>query len=342
MRIQENISLKEFTKFRIGGMARYYVAAKEPEDVRDAVVFAKEHSLEYVILAGGSNVLVSDSGFDGVVIHIQLYNMYWQEDEAILIADAGVSWDTVVEESVKKNFFGLENLSGIPGSVGGATVGNIGAYGCEVKDTITWVEAFDPETMSLVRLMQSECHFAYRHSIFKEQKKKELIVLRVAFQLESEGALIRDYKDVAKYEEEAGEITTLIEMRTAILAIRAVKFPKDNSVGTAGSYFKNPVVTAEFAKEFSLRYPNAPIHTTDDGMKKLSAAWIIDHVLHLRGSRDGDVGTWESQALVLINYGDAQAKDISLFAKNIIDACYKETGVILTPEVVTIGEIMNE
>ena len=241
MRIQENISLKEFTKFRIGGMARYYVAAKEPEDVRDAVVFAKEHSLEYVILAGGSNVLVSDCGFDGVVIHIQLYNMYWQEDEAILIADAGVSWDTVVEESVKKNFFGLENLSGIPGSVGGATVGNIGAYGCEVKDTITWVEAFDPETMSLVRLMQSECHFAYRHSIFKEQKKKELIVLRVAFQLESEGALIRDYKDVAKYEEEAGEITTLIEMRTAILAIRAVKFPKDNSVGTAGSYFKNPI-----------------------------------------------------------------------------------------------------
>ena len=341
MLVQENVSLKEFTKFRIGGTARYFVTAKKPEDVHNAVVFAQGRSLAYVILAGGSNVLVSDNGFDGVVIHIQLQNINWQEDEAILIADAGVSWDTVVEESVKKNYFGLENLSGIPGSVGGAAVGNIGAYGCEVKDTIKWVEVFDPSTMLLVRLTNDECHFTYRHSIFKEEKNS-VIVLRVAFQLQRDGELHRDYKDVVEYEEHAGDIETLLDMRKAILAIRAVKFPKDNSVGTAGSYFKNPIVTSEFAMLFHEQYPNAPVHDTDKGMKKLSAAWIIDHVLHLRGVRDGDVGTWESQALVLINYGDAQAKDISLFAKNIIDACYKETGVILTPEVVTIGEIMNE
>jgi UDP-N-acetylmuramate dehydrogenase len=266
----------------------------------------------------------------------------WSEDDTLAIVGAGVSWDAFVADAVAHGRHGVENLSGIPGSIGGAAVGNIGAYGNEVRDTILWVEALDPSDLRVVRFDNFACRFGYRHSLFKEEEGKRFIVTSVAFRLSKDAPLNREYKDIAAYEEENGTIGTLDGMRAAILAIRARKFPKEGTVGNAGSFFKNPVVTPTVAARFLEKFPDAPVHDTEDGMKKLSAAWIIDRVLKMRGTRDGEVGTWESQALVLINHGDAKASDVARFAKRISQACEEETGVTLSPEVVFIGDIESE
>jgi UDP-N-acetylmuramate dehydrogenase len=333
----EQIPLAPLTMFQIGGAAKYFIEAHTDEEVLEGVCFAAVQHTPYFILGGGSNILVADSGWDGLVIQMRTENITWQDNDTLLILDAGVSWDSAVEASVLKERGGLENLSGIPGSVGGAVAGNIGAYGSEVKKTIVWVEALDVAQQIVVRLNANDCKFGYRDSIFKHEAGKQLIILRAAFQLRHEAPLDKAYKDIASYEAEESPIETLTAMRSAVLAIRGRKFPKGGVVGTAGSYFKNPVVTIAFAEEFKKRFPEAPMFADASGMMKLSAAWIIDHVLNMRGVRDGQVGTWEGQALVLVNYGGAKASDVMQFAKTIITRALTETGVTLVPEVIFIG-----
>lgn len=338
MNINEHVVLAPYTMFQVGGAARYFVEVTSDDEVKEAIVFAREKKIPHFILGGGSNILVSDEGFSGVVIQMTSSSVLWSADDREVTADAGVSWDALVAESVAHHCFGLENLSGIPGSVGGAVVGNIGAYGSEVNKTLAWVEALDTKTMSVVRIENAECRYGYRDSIFKHEEGKHFIVLRAAFLLGKEGVLDHEYKDVESYEKQKGAIATLKEMRTAILEIRGSKFPSDGSIGTAGSFFKNPVVDSVHAAAFLSRFPDAPNFPQEDGTVKLSAAWIIDHVLHLRGARVGQVGTWESQALVLVNYGGASAAEIKNFAQTIINNAKKETQVVLSPEVVSVGE----
>ncbi len=338
MEIQEHVSLAPHTMFHIGGLARYYCTAKSDEDVIKAVRFATAHHMPYFVLGGGSNILVSDHGFSGIVIHMKSHEIIWSDDGTLVVADAGVSWDKLVEASVERSLYGIENLSGIPGSVGGAAGGNIGAYGSEVSSTLDWVEALDTVTGEIRRFMNKECELGYRESIFKSEKGKHLIILRAAFRLSRMGVLDRKYKDVAEYEKDTGEVVSLREMRRAILTIRARKFPGDGSIGTAGSFFKNPVVTGEEADAFLERFPGAPNFPQDDGRVKLSAAWIIDHVLELRGVREGNVGTWSSQALVLVNYGGATETEMKDFARMIIERAKKETDITLAPEVIFVGD----
>lgn len=336
MNIRENVLLAPYTMFQIGGLARYFVTAVNDSDVIDALLFAREKKLPYFILGGGSNILVSDEGFAGVVIQMKGDNIFWSDDTQVT-ADAGVSWDALVAESVAHHCFGIENLSGIPGSVGGAAAGNIGAYGSEVKETLAWVEALDINTMSVLRIEKSDCRYGYRDSIFKHEEGKHLIILRATFSLTVNGVLDHGYKDIEAYEKQKGEITTLQEMRSAVLEIRGSKFPRDGSIGTAGSFFKNPVVDTVFAEAFHLRFPDAPRFPQEDGTVKLSAAWIIDKALNMRGTRVGQVGTLSTQALVLVNYGGAQAKEIKNFSQTIIDKAKNEIGVTLSPEVIFVG-----
>lgn len=338
MEIHEHVPLAPLTMFRIGGAARYYAAIFTDDDVRAAVTFAKEHLLPIFVLGGGSNILIGDSGYSGVVLHMKDSALVWSDDDTLVIASAGGSWDKLVHESVMRERFGLENLSGIPGSVGGAAGGNIGAYGSEVSETLEWVEVFDVETMKPRRLTKAECKLGYRESIFKHEEGKRLIILRAAFRLEKEGILDREYKDVVEYEKQEGEIETLRDMRTAVLDIRRKKFPAGGSFGTAGSFFKNPIVSNSEAQTFLRTYPDAPNFPQEDGSVKLSAAWIIDKVLKLRGVREGNVGTWETQALVLVNYGGASANEVMNFAQMIINRAKNETNITLTPEVIMVHD----
>ena len=343
MELREHISLAPFTTFGIGGDARYFVSAHHDDDVREAVRFAKEKQLPLLVVGGGSNLLIADSGFSGLVLHVTSANVSVEERDkaATLIADAGVEWDALVAHSVTEGLWGLENLSLIPGKVGASVVQNIGAYGVEAGNLVAWVEVYNPRNDRVMRLMKEDCRFGYRDSLFKSPEGKELVVLRVAFALVRESKVNIGYKDLMQYDAEVKNIITLADAREAVVRIREKKFPELKSVGTAGSFFKNPVVKKDKAEEFLHTYPHATLFPQHDGTVKLSAAWIIDHVLHIKGERVGDVGAWGAQALVLVNYGHATAYDVASYANTIIEKCFASTGIQLEPEVVYVGDIIK-
>src|SRR3989338_4218634 len=200
MVIEENVPLAPLTTFFIGGPARYFVRVKTIEELKQSLDYARDQNLATLILGGGSNVLVSDAGFDGLVIKIEMAGVERLPagkagDGDTLIAEAGESWDRLVERAVAGGLWGIENLSGIPGTAGAAPVQNIGAYGAEVKDTLLWVEAFDTKSGAVVRLQNSECGFGYRTSRFKKEPG-QFVVLRAAFRLNKNGTPNASYKDL--------------------------------------------------------------------------------------------------------------------------------------------------
>lgn len=344
MEIREHVPLAEHTTFKIGGPARFFAEVETEEDIRDALQVAEKEKLPVFILGAGSNVLISDQGFPGVVIHMMNTDVrYVEEDKDVLvIADAGKDWDELVSGVVARGLWGFENLSGIPSSVGATAVQNIGAYGVEVETLIEWVEVFDRSTQSTKKLLHDECLFGYRDSIFKHKNGASLIVIRVAYRLMKNGTPNLTYKDLRTYHETEHALGTLLDVREAVRAIRAKKFPLRSDAGTAGSFFQNPIVTQEVATRFLSRFPDAPSYPQKDRNIKLSAGWIIDHVLHLKGFREGDVGTWDAQALVMVNYGNATANDVARFACRMSASCEHEIGMKLIPEVVFVGDIQFE
>ena len=280
-------------------------------------------------------MLIDDEGFSGLVIRMAIMGIAWKEegDHIIAIVGAGEGWDSFVQAAVAKNYSGAENLSSIPGTVGASAVQNIGAYGVEVRELIVSVEVYDAKQHTLGALTNEECAFGYRDSIFKTNP--DLIVTRVHFRLEKEYVPKQAYKDIALYTEERGVVAlSLAEMREAVIFIRAKKFPDLSKYGTAGSFFKNPIITQAMGDKFLHAYPDAPHYDAGGGMMKLSAAWIIDHVLCMKGAREGSVGTWNAQALVVVNYDDATSKEVKNFIKKICDASFEKIHLTLEPEVV--------
>lgn len=339
MQIRENVSLKGFTTFKIGGAARYFSVATESADIPDAVAFARKNKIPFVVLGGGSNVLISDEGFPGLVIKMDILGIDFEEGRGSgveVIVGAGESWDDLVRLAVEKNLYGLENLSGIPGTVGAAPIQNIGAYGSEVKDTISFVEAFDFDSQEFRIMSAKDCKFGYRDSIFKTSAGRRLIVTRVGFLLKKKGELNLEYKDIAAFFA-AKKAATPSDVRSAVLQIRAKKFPDLRKFGTAGSFFKNPIVSEKFCKELKEKHPDLPVFPAGRGKKKLSLAWILDKVCDLKGNRAGAVGSFENQALVLVNYGGASAFDVSDFADNIALIIKQKTGIEVEREVQTIS-----
>lgn len=338
MQIREHVSLREYTTFKIGGPARFFARVTSVDELKEAILFAHAHDIPFFILGGGSNVLIDDGGFSGLVIQMAIMGMEWKEEGNHVIAavGAGEGWDDFVADAVARNYSGCENLSSIPGTVGASAVQNIGAYGVEVREIITSVEVYDAKDHIVRTLSNEECMFGYRESLFKA--RPELIVIRVQFRLEKEYVPKQSYKDIALYIEERGvDMLSLAQMREAVMSIRATKFPDLSQCGTAGSFFKNPVVTRVVADDFLQRYPDAPHYDAGDGMTKLSAAWIIDHVLCMRGAREGSIGTWNAQALVVVNYDDATSEDVKKFVKKISDASFEKIHIALEPEVVFVA-----
>jgi UDP-N-acetylmuramate dehydrogenase len=337
MIIQENIPLKDYTTFRIGGPARYFVEISTIDELQKAVSFAKEKSLSVFILGGGSNMLVSDNGFSGVVIKISIMGkeLHEQDSERVeVIAGAGEEWDAFVGYTVSENLHGLENLSLIPGNVGAAPVQNIGAYGTEVKNTISWVEVFNTETYSLEKFTNTECLFEYRDSYFKKPEGKKYVITRVAFVLTRNGSLSTDYKDVRDYiAAHASTDLSLQKVRDIIIAIRIKKLPDVKLVGTAGSFFKNPIIPIAQYQILLETYPDMPRYVVNVELVKIPAAWILDNLCGFKGYRDGEVGVYQNQALVLVNFGGGTATQISKLAEKMI-ACVKEkTNIVLEKEV---------
>lgn len=354
MNVQENIPLKDFTTFRIGGSARYFAVVISIEELKEAAAYAKERSLPIFVLGGGSNILVSDQGFPGLVIKIKIQGIESKEvdhNKVEVIAGAGEDWDQFVGNMVEHGLYGIENLSLIPGSVGAAPVQNIGAYGVEAKDTLSWVEVFNIETGEIEKLTNVQCAFTYRDSIFKKPEGKKYIITRVAFLLSKEGKLSTAYKDVAEYIKNNNVIDlTLQKIRDIVIDIRTKKLPDVKEIGTAGSFFKNPIIPKSTFEELLKQYPELPGYVVVSspafpkegvgGVYKIPAAFLLDKLCGFKGYRDGNVGVYKTQALVLVNFNGATAKEIFSLSEKMI-ACVKEkTNIILEREVQLIGEII--
>jgi UDP-N-acetylmuramate dehydrogenase len=328
--------LAPLTTFKIGGKADYFCRVSSEESLEEALLFAKENNLSVFVLGGGSNLVVSDDGFRGMVIKVEILGKEISGRE--VLAGAGESWDGLVAFCLDNNLFGLENLSGIPGTVGGSAVQNIGAYGTEVKKFIGWVLAVNVHTGATKRFMVEECLYDYRHSFFKTSPGKDWVISKVCFVLDDISRPHISYKDLAEYfRDKAGvsEVTPR-QVREVVLNIRAKKFPPLDRFGTAGSFFKNPVLSGDEAKLLAEKYPDLPMYDAGPDRKKVSLAWILDRVCQLKGSRVGNVEVSNAQALVLLSSGVASSNDVLSLARKIKDCVRDATGIEIEMEVETV------
>ncbi len=331
MKIEKNKSLKEFTTFKIGGSAQFFCAVENEEELVEAVAFSKAENLPIFVLGGGSNILISDEGFHGLVIKMEMKGVEYEG--ARVTVQAGEDWDAFVEKTVEQGLYGLENLSLIPGTVGAAPVQNIGAYGSEVKDTIESVRVFDTAENVFKDFLNHHCEFEYRNSLFKREAGRYIIV-STTFVLKKDGKVNIGYKDLRDYFSTKNlSQPTLQEVRNAVVEIRTNKLPDVRKVGTAGSFFKNPIITHGQANELEKRFTGLPIFPVDDAYVKISLAWILDKVCGFKGVSKGNVGTYKNQALVLVNNGNATATEIISFAEEIKKVVRKKTGIEIEEEV---------
>lgn len=337
MKPEENISLNNLTTFKSGGPARFLFSIQRKEELADACRFASEKGLQVFVLGGGSNVLVSDEGFSGVVIKIETKGIVFSRkgEDAFVESEAGEDWDDLVSNTVDKKLWGLENLSAIPGTVGASAVQNIGAYGVEAKDFITEVEIFDRKNLSFKILKNADCHFGYRESIFKSEEGKNFIVTKVTFKLSLNGRPNISYKDLAGVFS-GKENLSAEDIRKEVISIRSKKFPDLFLYGTAGSFFKNIIVDEEKSKALKNAFPGLVFFDMPDGRKKVSTASLLDKICGLRGFREGNVGLFPNQPLVVVNFGEAKAEEIKKFIEKIKKIVKEKTSLELEEEVVVI------
>lgn len=351
MKIQEYVDIREYNTLRIGGQFRYFVEVSDKSDLSKVCIFAKEKDLPIYIIGGGSNIVFPDRVFNYVVVKLELKGFEIVKDEenySEIKVGSGENWDSFVERTVSMNLSGVEALSSIPGTCGATPVQNVGAYGQEVKDTISEVEVFDLVSQSFLNLTNQECQFSYRDSIFKSNPpsggKGRYIIISVTFRLSKGLPKVPDYPGVKKYFDDKGITNpTLLEIREAIISIRSVKLPNPKEVANVGSFFKNPIVNKEIAHELKNKYPNIlifPISArqdlaeedlAEDDMVKIPAGWLIENA-GLKGCSFGPVSTYLQNALVLVNDGNATRLDINKAKNEIIDTVFKKFGIKLETE----------
>ncbi len=341
--IRENIPLAPLTTLGVGGPARFFLEAATEDDVIRGLDFAAPRQMPVFILGGGSNILVSDAGFDGLVIHIAIKGI--QSESAadggmILNAGSGENWDALVEYAVANGFAGIECLSGIPGNVGGTPVQNVGAYGQEVSETIVAVRCYDRSAGAITELPAQDCGFAYRKSIFNTTEKDRYVVLAARYLLRAGGQPKVVYKDLIEY---FGDVQpTLRDVREAVLKIRKSKSmvldPADPNSRSAGSFFKNPVIpVATLAKMFARSDQPIPNFRAEPGFVKVPAAWLIEQAGFAKGYRHGNAGVSSNHSLAIINFGAASAAEIVELSDLIRRRVKLEFDIELQPEPVFVG-----
>jgi UDP-N-acetylmuramate dehydrogenase len=346
LQIQQNVPLAPFTTFRIGGPARYFAEVGTESELLEAVTHAREHNLPIFVLGGGSNLLVSDSGFDGLVIHIALDGPihFTRTDSSIeSTVAAGIEWNTFVLAACKQGISGIECLAGIPGSVGGTPVQNVGAYGQEVAETIASVRALDLESNTFVDLSNSECGFAYRRSIFNSAQRGRYIVTAVTFHFDAAAKPRLTYADLARHFGDAHP--TPIEVYHAVREIRHRKgmllVEGEPDCHSAGSFFKNPIVAESIldpiAAALHLTVDKIPHWPAGDNQVKLPAAWLLERAGFVKGFALGDAGISSRHTLALINRGNATATDIKNLRDRIEHEVNSRFGIRLEQEPVQLG-----
>jgi len=348
MMVQENIPLAPLTTFGVGGPARYFVEAASIGDVQEAVFWTEAKNLPLFVLGGGSNLLVSDSGWPGLVLKIAVRGVEQRDENegrVLFEAGAGESWDGFVAQVVAAACAGVECLSGIPGSVGGTPVQNVGAYGQEVSETIESVLAFDRRDKQVRELCNEACRFAYRSSIFNTSERGRFIILRVTYALTPGGEPLLEYADLRRHFAGRESSPTLAETRDAVRHIRALKgmliVPGDPDCRSAGSFFKNPVLSeeqhADLGRRAAERGLTLPVYPALDRAKKVSAAWLVENSGFSRGYTFGRVGISSKHTLAIVNRGGATAAEVLQLKEEIQQRVQEIWGVRLEPEPVVVG-----
>lgn len=338
--IQENVPLAPFTTLGVGGLARFFVKAETEDDLSEAFGYAVQHSIPMFVLGGGSNIVVSDAGFDGLVVHVVLKGMDFTET-GVVTAAAGEDWDDFVGACVDRNLAGVECLSGIPGSIGGTPVQNVGAYGQEVSETIVSVRCFDRETGEFIELSNAACGFEYRKSIFNSTHRDRYIVTSVEYRLEKNGAPKIVYKDLIEYFD--GRTPTLRETRDAVISIRRAKSmvidAADPNSRSVGSFFKNPVIPASIAVDIAVRIgiEKLPQFPVNEVSVKIPAAWLIEQAGFQKGFRLGNAGISDNHSLAIVNRGGAAAAEIIALKELIQERVEEKFGIAIEPEPIFVG-----
>jgi len=344
--------LAPYTTLGVGGPARWLIEAQNEDELLAAVRFARSRSVPLFVMGGGSNLLVADRGFRGVVIHLACgaggLEMRYQNGGSIVSADAGVEWDSLVQFAVEKNLAGIECLAGIPGSVGGTPVQNVGAYGQEVSRTIVRVSAIDLESERAVEFTPTECGFAYRQSIFNTVHRGRYAITRVEYGLTPGGVPLMEYRDLKQYF--AGRpAPSLFETAAGVRTIRAGKgmllSPYDSDSRSAGSFFKNPIVGAEVVTKVAAvkgckveEVPQFPAGAgAAAGQVKLSAAWLMELAGFSKGYTMGRAGLSTKHVLAIVNRGGATAAEIVALRDAVVDGVRAKTGIGLEQEPVLLG-----
>lgn len=342
---EKDKDLTDFTSFHIPVKSSLYAEYKNAEELMKILSSQEFLDNEVMLLGEGCNVLFKGD-FKGLVLHSEIKGIKkYQKDEdtVFVIAGAGENWGELVEWTVKEGLAGLENLSGIPGSVGAAPVQNLGAYGVEVGSRIHKVECLDLITREIITLDSSQCRFGYRDSIFKNDGKGRYVILRVSFRLKnSTFAENIDYGPLRELEIKLGRRPTVSEVSNEVKRIRDKKLPDPNVLGNVGSFFKNPVIRIYFYKEvMSALYDNIPYYETEDPYYvKIPAGWLIEKA-GLKGYRIGGAEVYPPQCLVIVNNGNATASDVTELAEHIKMSVLSKFGVTLHPEVNIIDNSIN-
>jgi UDP-N-acetylmuramate dehydrogenase len=358
MRMEENKPLAPYTTFAIGGPARWFVEAASEDEIVEATAWARERGLALFVLGGGSNLLVADAGFDGLVLRVGLRGISIDAAEAdgeasalrIYRTAAGEDWDSFVQRTVEDNCAGVECLAGIPGTVGGTPVQNVGAYGQEVASTIERVRAFDRNEQCFVEFSAAECGFAYRRSRFNSTDRGRYIVTRVDYRLTLGGAPTLRYADLQRAMQDAAQERTQLSLVDVARVVRRIRLGKgmllvegDSDCRSAGSFFKNPVVSEERAGQIAAASREMPPwFAAGPGQVKFPAAWLIEQAGFTKGYALGAAGISSRHTLALVNRGssgcgNASAQDVLALAGQINAAVEARFGIRLEMEPVLVG-----
>jgi UDP-N-acetylmuramate dehydrogenase len=349
VKVEENVALAPRTTIGVGGAAAHYARVESDAELLEALAWAKARSLPVRVLGGGSNVLVADAGFAGLVIEMAARGVHVAErnsDGTVQVrAAAGEPWDDFVASMVSRGYQGLECLSGIPGRVGATPLQNVGAYGQDVSETICRVTALDTSSGAQRSFSNEDCKFSYRDSLFKSLEPGRFIVTEVSFQLRRGAAPAIRYAELERhFKDQANSSPSLAEVRDTVIRLRRSKSmvldPSDPSSRSCGSFFMNPVLTSSAYLAFCERARgegDVPTFPQPDGKVKLSAGWLIEHAGMPRGTRDGAVGLSTKHALALVAHPGARAEDVARLAQTVQRTVFARFAVQLTPEPVFWG-----
>ncbi|CAB4243037.1 UDP-N-acetylenolpyruvoylglucosamine reductase [Methylacidimicrobium sp. AP8] len=347
MRVQENVPLAPLTTLGVGGNARYFVEARSESEAHKALAWASDRDLPLFVLGGGSNVVISDRGFSGLVLKISIAGVDERRDNGrrLFWVGAGEPWDPFVGRTVAAGLAGLVLLSGIPGTAGGTPIQNVGAYGAEVATSIRTVRAIDRRDGRFVELPASACSFGYRKSIFNTEQKDRYLILTVCYSLSEEETPELRYPDLVSFFSRKEGPPTAPEIREAVLGIRRAKGMiapgEEEDSRSAGSFFKNPVLApaafAEMRRRAEALGLVPPSYPQGDGRRRIPAAWLVENAGFPKGFRRGAVGISRRHALAIINRGDATAAEILALMGEIQRAVERIFAVRLEPEPVFVG-----